>query len=261
MLMPTIHLTFLAHAALKREIGLLLKDVKSSHRAEALARALGYQTNASLLADIKSRDGISVAPCAETFRTYLAQQNYDATTRALALPVTRIGVREVQKRTPMLTASGIGIGDRRRLDDGRRETIEDMRVRFEDERSALLSDRYIEAVLLSMMFLSRVKRTSTIRSMKGSYWIKHVAENYSVRYDDGVDLGPRYVPNGALIAAALLLGFRMKTHVYEDGTHSLNATFNMSWPSLESLDKEIRSERYKPGSQYHNLIGAATSSS
>lgn len=48
-------------------------------------------------------------------------------------------------------------------------------------------------------------------------------------------LGPRYVPNGALIAAAAHAGFKVREY---DG--SLNTSFNMSKRSLINLDYEIR---------------------
>jgi hypothetical protein len=72
------------------------------------------------------------------------------------------------------------------------------------------------------------KRTKTVRSGNGSYRLKHVAENYVCAYPEGEKLGPDYVPNGMLIAAALHMGFKYKTHVDDLGYDTQNATFNMS---------------------------------
>lgn len=40
----------------------------------------------------------------------------------------------------------------------------------------------------------------------GSYWVKHIAENFACSYPEGEKLGPRYVSNGVLIAAAIHAG-------------------------------------------------------
>lgn len=94
--------------------------------------------------------------------------------------------------------------------------------------------------------MHRVARTRTIRDGTGSYWVKHIAENFDCTYPEGEKLGPHYVPNGVLIAAALHVGFKTKSHHDELGYHSLNVTFNMSKSCLEDLDYVIRPDSKRP---------------
>lgn len=94
--------------------------------------------------------------------------------------------------------------------------------------------------MASLAFVSRVERTRTIRPATNSYWLKHIAENYVCTYPDGEKLGPLYVPNGLLIAAAIHAGFHVKPHTDDYGGETLNAGFNMGKASLYDLDCEIR---------------------
>jgi hypothetical protein len=91
-----------------------------------------------------------------------------------------------------------------------------------------------------LALLARVPKTKTIRSGTGSYGLKHIAENYVCEYPEGGELGPDYVPNGMLIAAALHMGFKYKTYVDDLGYDTQNASFNMSKAIIDELDAEIR---------------------
>ena len=51
-MMMNIKLTYQHHKSMKIELGKRLPSVKSSHRAEALARGLGFKTNAALVATL-----------------------------------------------------------------------------------------------------------------------------------------------------------------------------------------------------------------
>src|SRR5260370_1447636 len=82
--------------------------------------------------------------------------------------------------------------------------------------------------------LWRVQPTKTITSGSGSDRLKHIAENYACTYPEGVKLGPQYVPNGMLIAAAVHMGFKYKTYV--DDLSYANVNFNMSKRSIDELD-------------------------
>ena len=115
-----------------------------------------------------------------------------------------------------------------------------MNARFQDERAKLIEDQAVNSFLTSLAFLTRVRRTKTIRQGTGSYRLKHIAENYACTYPEGEKLGPTYVPNGAFIAAALQAGFKMKTYVDDLGYDCVNVSFNMSKPCLDDLDCEIR---------------------
>jgi len=60
---------------LKKELGLLLPDVKSSHRVEAMARGLGWNTNAALRAELSAAPSVRTVDEA-TFASYLADHGF-----------------------------------------------------------------------------------------------------------------------------------------------------------------------------------------
>lgn len=96
----------------------------------------------------------------------------------------------------------------------------------------MMEGGYDDAFLACLAYLDNVRPTKTIRPNTNSYALKHRAEKYRSTYPQGEPLGPTYVPNGIFIAAALHLGFRMRTRWDERGYESPNATFNMSTPTL-----------------------------
>ena len=103
------------------------------------------------------------------------------------------------KANPTLTTHGFGV------DSGQEES-------FDIER-AKLSDCYNEA-LKCEEFLSLCKRTvHPHTSLGSSYGFKHAVERYTDQ--EGNHL---YIPEGALILAALHLGFKMKP---KEGTTSV----------------------------------------
>jgi hypothetical protein len=113
--------------------------------------------------------------------------------------------------------------------DGSRQTPQQQYAEFEERREECLGRHAAEAFFAITGHCWRgSKRTKTVRSGNGSYRLKHVAENYVCAYPEGEKLGPDYVPNGMLIAAALHMGFKYKTHVDDLGYDTQNATFNMS---------------------------------
>jgi len=68
-----------------------------------------------------------------------------------------------------------------------------------------------------------------------SYGLKHAAEKFACTYPEGAVLGPRYVSNGALIAAAVHAGFDLKTSKDNLGRDEPNAHFNFSKRSLDGI--------------------------
>lgn len=228
-------------SAIKLELTKTLSEVKSMHRCEAIARGLGYRTYSSLLDDSNSTPTALATIDGGAFGAYLQHHGFDVSSLPFYRTTARVAIREAMNKTPKLTAFGIGIGEPRRKPDGTWENSKDLQAKYDREREDLLTDDAVHAFLTSLAFLSRVKRTSTVRPKTNSYWIKHIAENYACTFPEGDKLGPFYVPNGALIAAAIHAGFIVKTHVDPDsGRDSLNATFNMSTTSLTELDVEIR---------------------
>lgn len=226
--------------AVKRDLLHRLPDVKSSHRCEALARGLGFQTFAAARAAAASVVPKSVRVNGAPFRTYLSAHGFEVKSSTLFESVAKIALLNVSDRIERLTMWGMGIGESKRRADGRWETTEDRSKRFASERDELRSDYAIRPFLLSLALLHRVPATKTIRRGTGSYFLKHIAEKYSCTYPEGEPLGPHYVPNGALIAAAIHAGFKTRSHYDDYGQESLNVGFNMSKPAIEDLDAEIR---------------------
>jgi len=216
-----------------------LPDVKSSHRCEAIARGLGFRTYASLLEEVRSgREPVATADGA-AFRQYLASQDFNVGSLAFYRAAGFAALKSVAEAHPRLTNHGIGIGPPRNA-GGYWQTAAERRSRFAEGRADLVSESSVEPFLLSLAFVQRVERTKSIRPSTNSYWLKHIAENYACTYPDGGELGPRYVANGLLIAAAMQAGFQIKTFIDDHGYESINAGFNMSKSSLYELDCEIR---------------------
>lgn len=97
---------------LKKEIILLLPDVKSSHRVEAMARGLGWNSNATLRADLA--DGPQVRTVDEArFTTYLTEHGFPgvqngvlaAAVRRADIAAAREAIQAVMEREPTLTVT------------------------------------------------------------------------------------------------------------------------------------------------------------
>jgi hypothetical protein len=218
---------------IKRHLCRKLPAVKSSHRCEAIARGLGFTTYASARA---TSDNSLASANGAAFAGYLASHGFAALPSALYRAVAEAALHKIADAHPILTVWGMGAGQPRRTSDGRWETAEEKNQRFRESRADLTRDGTIEAFLTSIAFLQNVPKTKTIRQGTGSYFVKHTAENYPCTFPEGEQLGPQYVPNGALIAAAIQSGFRYKLHDDELGYYSVNVTFNMSKACLDDLD-------------------------
>lgn len=226
--------------AIKAELTRTLPHVKSSHRCEAIARGMGFRTYASAKAVAQSASLDRITLHGEPFVAYLAKRDFRASAEPFYRAGAKVALRDVAKMNPKLTMWGIGIGRPRRKADGEWESWRDRNVRFVDAREELVSDGAVGAFLTSLAFIAKVKRTRTIRNHTGSYRLKHIAENFACTYPEGSRLGPKYVPNGALIAAAVHAGFQYRSYVDELGYDDLNVNFNMSKPCIDELDREIR---------------------
>lgn len=226
--------------AIKTELIRTMSDVKSSHRCEAIARGLGFGRYASALAGAKAGTVGRILVRGDLFVAYLADHGFAVSAKPFYAAAAKVALRDVADSLPKLTAWGIGVGRPRRKEDGRWETSKELNAKFVRDRKELIGDGAVGAFLTSLAFVGLVTPTKTIRKGTGSYWLKHIAENYVCRYPEGEKLGPIYVPNGVLIAAALHAGFQIKTYVDDFGYDDLNVSFNMSKPGLEDLDCEIR---------------------
>ncbi|WP_156939350.1 hypothetical protein [Mesorhizobium sp. LNHC229A00] len=235
-----LYLTATALDTLKGELTRTLPAVKSSHRCEALGRSLGFFTYAAARTAAGPLHPPTVTVNGEAFTGYLAGYGFDVSGLPLLHAAAKVALQDVARRTPALTMWGFGIGRPQREADGKRETGENFNKRFVKARDDLTSDGAVRPFLLSLALLKRVAATKTIRRGTGSYRSKHIAENYACTYPGGEPLGPKYVPNGVFVAAAIHAGFSYKSSVDELGYDEPNARFNMSKPVLDALDCEIR---------------------
>lgn len=224
----------------KSEISHELSAVKSSHRCEVIARGLGFRTYASARAAVANNISIVAKLDGEAFSTYLKAHGFEVSSRSFYRCGAKIALANISEYYPALTIWGIGIGRPQKGDDGKRESVAAFNARFEEARSELVSNYAVEPFLLSLAFLEQVAATKTIRKGAGSYWLKHIAENFAYSFPDGEKFGPHYVPNGAFIAAAIHAGFIFKTNVDDFGYPAVNVHFNMSKARLVDLDCQIR---------------------
>lgn len=184
-----------------------LPDVKSSHRVEAMARGLGWRTNASMRADLAG-GSVEVEADEDAFLAYLREHSFDAPSGCLTRALAKAGIRRAMDMEPTLTHFGLGVFR------DRKQTREEREAKFTENRAALLEDYVAEEFVRAADFLSRFGRRKTINTKRGSYGLKHDAERFA----------RGYVANGTLIAAALALGFTAKPTHWD----SPNAYFNIS---------------------------------
>lgn len=236
-----ITVTLDAVKAIKSELTSKLPHIKSSHRCEAIARGLGFRTYASARVAALSAMPDRAVVRGEQFVAYLAEHHFTVSAEPFYHAAAKVALRDIAKHNPKLTMWGIGVGRPQRKSDGRWEDSRDRNAKFVEARKELVSDDATEAFLASLAFVARVTRTKTIRSGTDSYRLKHIAENFACTYPEGDKLGPQYVPNGVLIAAAIHSGFQFRSYVDELGYDDLNVSFNMSKPCIADLDCEIRS--------------------
>lgn len=247
--MPALRIAVTRSAldVIKADLNRTLPAVKSSHRCEALARALGFGTYAAARAATdQGADAGRREADGGAFAAYLAEHGFAVDTIPFHLTIGRAAMAEVLAAEPDLTMEGMGIGPWKRMGD-RLENAEERRARFDASRAKLLTDGGIGQFLRALACVSRVAKTKGITGRNTSYGLKHLAEGLPCTYPEGQRLGPDYVSNGALIAAACHAGFRIKTHTVEGGRLFLNTTFNMSLRSLRELRKErdaAKRERY-----------------
>jgi hypothetical protein len=217
-----------------------LPHVKSSHRVEALGRGLGFRTYAALRAAVHAHERSIAAVTGDQFSNYLKEHGFEVDPAHLYWAAAQVAIQGVLDTAPRLHIYGIGFGRPQRNADGSRQTPQQQHAEFLEHRKECLGNHAAEAFLLSLALLARVKEIKTVRSGAGSYRLKHIAENYVCTFPEGGKLGPTYVPNGMLIAAALHMGFKYKTYVDDLGYDGPNANFNMSKAAVDDLDAEIR---------------------
>lgn len=205
---------------LKKEIILLLPDVKSSHRVEAMARGLGWNSNATLRADLA--DGPQVRTVDEArFTTYLTEHGFPgvqngvlaAAVRRADIAAAREAIQAVMEREPTLTVHGYNTYKRMPLDERQAE--------FGRNRRSMVTDYHVGQFLMAQEFLLTAPRTQRVTKRVSSYGYKEQVEDFQKRKN----APDSYVENGMFIAAALDMGF-----VVARIEGSPNAYFNIGRP-------------------------------
>ena len=204
-----------------------------------MARAFGFRTYAAVLAaTADSADAGRWEANGQIFSDYLVEHGFTVDTSIFHRAVGRIALSEILAREPLLNVEGIGAGDRRRV-NGVPETASNRQRRIDNSRTDFTSDHGVEEFLRALVCVSRVRSIKRIDRQADSYELKHLAEKTPCTYPEGQELGPDYVSNGALIAAAIYAGFNHRQ--INDGVKepSLNANFNMSSSSIRELRAEF----------------------
>jgi len=227
--------------AIKEYLWAELPSVKSSHRLEAIARGLGFKTYAALLQATQSIVPTMVKPKTAPFILFLRQHGFEVEPAHLYRTAARVAVSIVLEKTPKLSANGCGfhapqwVGDLKRY-----ETPQERYKKFLQSRKELLSKGCLDEFLLAFAVAQKTRRTKTVRDSSYSYRLKHIAETTTYVCADGTELGPRYVSNGAFIAAALYAGFRMKTYLDHSGYDQISVCFNMPKREIGDLARAAR---------------------
>jgi hypothetical protein len=234
--------------SMKADLTKSLPHIKSSHRVEALARALGFNTYAALRARDLLLSPIETEVNWLAFSDYLKEKGFHPTAKPLYLAAGRAAIRlilEVPALEPKLTREGIGINTSHHKGETTQKYVE----RFRRERASMLLDSSVVEFLRSYRLVSRIVHTRTVTTKRGAYSLKHIAENVSFFYPDGEESPPDYVCTGSLICAALHAGFWYKPI---PGSQSVN--FNMLQKSIDDLDCEIRPDGLTAQSREARMI-------
>jgi hypothetical protein len=192
---------------MKADLRAALPDVKSSHRVEALARGLGWRTNAAMRATLAAGP-VATGADEDAFLDYLGEHSFEAPRGCMKRILAKSGIRRAMDLEPALTHFGYGVYR------DRKQTPEERRGKFAENRTSMLDDYAADEFVRAVTYLSRFGRRKTINTKSGSYGLKHGAEKFA----------GGYVANSVLIAAALALGFSARPTDLD----SPNAFFNIS---------------------------------
>jgi len=249
------HLSATDLRTLKKAEALHLPDIAPSLRPEIVARAFGFNTATGFrerlltAADHEHEIRLCFAAAADFVRsrglTVPARSVYD-------ILATTVMVKEAS-RDPEI--NDVGYGNRYLWPESRhisdeladvpvhmqgsvRSTI--WRKRIDESRAKVTAIERRDGLLHALAYASRLEKIKTTQE-KGSYVLKHRAEETPFRLFGDVVIGHNYVSNTDMIIAMLHLGFRMNgRHRMEE---RLNPRFNYSMKSVNSM--KPYSERYK----------------
>ena len=192
---------------IKQELAALLPEVKSSHRVEAMARGLGWKTNAALRAELAGTEMERLVDD-RAFTDYLKDHGFaEAWFGSLSEAVVRCkfsaerdAIKLVLAQEATLTRYGLGVFE------PWRKTPEQREAELIKGREAMLLPYHMGEFIRARDFLSQFAHRATINTKISSYGLKHQAEQFYRERGAGAS----YVSNGLLIAAAVHLGFKIK---------------------------------------------------
>ena len=175
-----------------------LYEKKKKKRAKELVKSKQAKNQTDAL------DAISLKEVNKPWALAMAQlqQNLDSSNYL----ITRIDIARVLEQEPLLTANGFGHADtyhesfykRRTFHDSKAEYIQHFHASQEILRNS------IDECQRCCMYLQHLKKLKSVRYNFGSYGLKHSVERYHRKLNQFNDA---YVSNGALICAAIHMGF------------------------------------------------------
>lgn len=222
MLTITVHQSDIDQ--IKFDLCKTLSSIKSSHRVEAIARGLGFRSNAALRAALKI-NAIIVSADQSAFVSYLHSHGFEDSGIGFMRACAKIAIQQTMLKLPDVTYFGMGMRQLKNKMD------EDQQCEFQERRELMLSDSAAGEFLLAYAFVSKLTKRKTLNRAFTSYGLKHEAERYFSLHIRERQFGHGYIANGVLIAAAAFAEFQVK--VTDPG--SPNVYFNIATPSLQAL--------------------------
>ena len=213
--------------AMKDELRRCIPEVKSSHRAEALARGLGWNTNASMRASlVSSPSERDVVPAA--FYAYLAEHGAHVAERLLPETICRTHIRAVMTEHDQLTHHGFGVYN------GDRISVSEWRSRYAKSRDEMLGASAIGEFERACEYLAKLETTRAPTTVFHTYNLKHSAERWHRHCGIEGRWDRDYVSNGMLLTAAFHLGLRVRR---ASATSSVGY-LNVSTTSVRALEDQ-----------------------
>jgi hypothetical protein len=229
----------------KADLRLLLPDVKSSHRIEAVARGFRWATNAAMRAALISGP-VEREVDVGAFVSYLSGQGFAGESSPLVQSVLRVQIRTVMEQHPGLTHFGFGVYNERRL------SVDDWCTRMAESREEMLGEHAVYEFQRACQYLACLDRIKTLNRQCTSYNLKHAAERFHDRKQETTGKNDRtYVSNGMLITAAYHLGFSVASVVHR----SANAFLNISNRSFKEVDSVPMPLPQPESGQYFRVLG------
>ena len=212
---------------LKRILGQALPEVKSSHRAEAMARGLGWGTNAAM------RAALAGAPANQTiepvaFTDYLAKRDFIANERVFPNAVLSAQIWAVREANPELSRYGFGVYEENRI------SVMEWRKRKAESRAEMLGAQAIAEFERACEFLLQLQKTQAPTRVLTSYKLKHSAERWHRHRGIEGRWDRDYVSNGMLLTAAYHLGFQVR----RTSRTSFSGYLNVSTASVRAIEEQ-----------------------